>query len=129
MEANDCALRVPDAMWAAMEVILDGLVGSTPSERRLFDDEGVLTEVRLFNGSVRAVIVRSDGCITNEWLGDRTVRSNDFVPLAFKSEDIESWGYYERVREPSWRHPFKKVKVWKVRVWADGRLGELATSP
>jgi hypothetical protein len=128
MEADQRGgLWVPAAMWDAMKAPLDSLVGSAPNERRLFDDEGVLIEMRLVNGSVKVLIVRSDGCITNEWLGDRTARPDNFVPLAFGSEDIESWGYYERVRQPSWRHPFKKVKVWKVRVWADGRLGESAT--
>jgi len=124
METSDCTLHMPAAMWAAMKEILDDLVRSIDSDQRLFEEEGVLVEVRLLNGSVKAVIVRSDGCITNEWLGDRTARPDDFVPLAFKSKDIESWGYYEWVRQPSWRHPFKKVREWKVRVWANGQLGD-----
>ncbi len=48
------------------------------------------------------------------------------APPRFGADDIESWGHYEWQRHPSWRHPFKKVKVWRVRVWADGRVGEAA---
>jgi len=91
---------------------------------KLFADEGTFVELKIKSGATKPVLVRADGCITYEHYEEFGIRAEKYGPPRFASEDIESWGYYETVRRPTLRHPFGKVKEWRVRVWADGRLGE-----
>jgi len=123
MVANCGGIFVPELMWAPMRVALEVIVGPDLNEQRLFNGEGAFVELRLVDGTVKTVLVRADACITNERYEEWGIRAEKYGPPRFAAEDIESWGYYEWVRQPSWMHPFKKIKVWKVRVWADGRLG------
>lgn len=118
------AVRVPEPMWVAMKTALNVLVGANPNEQRLFREEGTFVEIRLASGLVKTVLVRADGCITNEWYEEWGIRAEKYGPPRFATDELESWGYFELVRQPSWRQPFRKEKVWRVRVWADGRLGQ-----
>lgn len=125
MVANRCEVHIPDAMWASMRESLEASMGTDLNEQRLFKDEGVFVELMLMDGMVKSVLVRADACITAERYEEWGVRAEKYGPPRFAAEDIKSWGYYEQVRQLSWRHPFKKAKVWKVRVWSDGRLNRL----
>lgn len=81
--------------------------------------------LRLRNGEVKSWIELSwDGVVQAEWYEEFGIRAEKYGPPRFASEEIESWGYYETIRQPTLRRPFGKVKEWRVRVWADGRLGE-----
>jgi hypothetical protein len=127
---TDAAFVLPTAMWHAMKSALQtGTDRLSPSDEVRRKKFGVVVSLRLCDGSVKErVEVDWDGGVRAEWYAEEGLRAETYGPPRFTAEDIESWGYYERVRQPSWRHLFKKVKVWKVRVWADGRVGELTAS-
>jgi hypothetical protein len=116
-------------MWVQMKPELESMLAKSedPAESRLFEEQGTFIFLRLVDGSVRTVLVSADGCATDERYEEWGVRAEKYGPPRFSVGDIDSWGHYEWQRRPIWRHPFKKVKVWRVRVWADGRLGEAAT--
>lgn len=124
--ATEAGVKLPEAMWQVMapQIRNDLSAGPSSTQREAMLLHGVWTSLRLRDGSVRTgLLIAWDGRVVAEDIGERSVRPEGFVPLAFRTEDIESWGHYEPARQPSWKHPFKKIKVWKVRVWADGRLG------
>ena len=126
---TDAAIVLPVVMWRTMKSALqtdtDCLSPADAARRKKF---GVVVSLRLHNGSVKErVEVDWNGVVRAEWYAEEGLRAETYGPPLFTAKDIESWGYYELVRQPSWRHPLKKTKVWRVRVWSDGRLNKSAT--
>lgn len=119
-------LVLPEAMWSVMEPVLrhDLTTVTNKFQRELMERYGVRTHFRLRSGLVKTdVRVNWDGRVVEEWYEEWGVRAEKYGPPRFTSEDLESWGCYDKVREPTLLHPFKVVRVWKVRVRADGTLG------
>jgi hypothetical protein len=126
--ATETVVKLPLAMWQSMGALLKSSpAGLSELQQQLREAHGVGVFLRLRDDSVRTVRVDWQGSVYFEqYEGMGYVGDAGGAPT-FTAADIESWGHYEWQRRPSWQHPFKKVKVWKVRVWADGRLGETAT--
>lgn len=124
----ETVVQLPRAMWRAMEPLLKSPpAGLGELQRQLRETHGVGVFLRLLDGSVRTVRVDWQGTVCFEQYEGMGYIGDAGGAPTFTAEDIESWGYYERVSQPSWRHPFKKAKMWQVRVWADGRMGASRT--
>lgn len=126
---NEHTVLLPALMWEALVTFIRQRRSTLPNklqrELRQSDKPGLLLRLRLRDGSVRLVWVNWNGCVFDEWYEEWGSRAEVYGPPRFTADDIESWGNYDYVRQPSWRDPFKKIRVWRVIVRADGQPGEL----
>jgi hypothetical protein len=123
VEAKEVML--PRPMWASMKPILEADSGNMSQQQRQHQlKSGPVVCIRLRDGKVkRWVEVDWDGRVRTEQYEEHDARAEKFGPPRFAESEVESWGFYKRVWQPSLMHPLRKSWVWQTRVWADGSVG------
>jgi hypothetical protein len=125
MVTERTGVQIPAPMWPAMKASLEATLTkcTDPAERKLREEHGSNIFLRLIDKSVRMVRVDWGGCVYFEQYEGQGYVGDAAGAPTFTADDIESWGHYEKVSQPSWLQPLKTSMVWRVKIRANGGFG------